>query len=71
MACSAWEEPGNHLLPDVVEEATGQVAATAIFGPEPELLVAASDGRRWRFPVPEFYSPAVACDGETTNDGAA
>lgn len=55
MACSAWEEPGNHLLSYVVEEATGQVAATAVFGPKLELLVTASDGRRWRFPVPEFY----------------
>jgi hypothetical protein len=71
MACSARGEPGNHLLPDVVEEATGQVAAPAIFGPELELLVTASDGRRWRFPVPEFDSSAVARDGETTNDGAA
>jgi hypothetical protein len=55
MACSAWEEPGNHLLSKPVEEATGQVAATAVFGPRLDLLVTASDGRRWQLPVPEFY----------------
>lgn len=62
MACSSWEEPGNAWLSYVVEEATGQVVATAIFGPEGELLVTLADGRRFRFPVPEFYR---TCGGET------
>lgn len=64
MACSSWEEPGNHWLSYVVD-AAGQVVATAIFGPEMELLVTVSDGRRLRFPVPEFYREA-----ETDTGGA-
>ena len=54
MACSSWEEPGNHWLSYVVD-AGGQVVATAIFGPEDVLLVTISDGRRLRFPMPELY----------------
>ncbi len=60
MACSSWEEAGNHCLSYVVEEATGLIAATAVFRPELELLVTASDGRRWRFPLPEFYRACQA-----------
>ena len=37
------------------DEATGDVVVVALFGPGMELLVAASDGRQLRFPVPEFY----------------
>src|SRR5207249_2513684 len=55
MACHSWEDPANVWLSYVVEEATGLVAATAVFGPDGALLVACSDGRRFRFPVPEFY----------------
>jgi hypothetical protein len=52
--CGFWEEPGKHWLSYVVD-ADGLVVATAVFGPELELLVTVSDGRRRRFPVPEFY----------------
>jgi hypothetical protein len=55
MACSSWEEPDNGWLSYVVDESTGLVAATAIFGPQLELLVSTSDGRQFRFPVPELY----------------
>lgn len=58
MACSSWEEPGNRSLSFVVDE-TGQVAATAIFGPDESLLVTLSDGRRFRFPEPELYRMAA------------
>jgi hypothetical protein len=60
MACSCWREPGNHCLSYIVEDATGLVAATAVFGRELDLLVTASDRRRWRFPVPEFYREPLA-----------
>ncbi len=62
MACSSWEEPGNQWLSFVVEEASGEVVATAMFGPEEALLVTISDGRRFRFPVPEFYRDARASE---------
>lgn len=63
MACSSWEEPGNDWLSYIVDDATGQVVATAIFGPEMELLVTLADGRRMRFPEPEFYRTAVEKGG--------
>ena len=59
MACWSWEEPGNGRLSFVVEEATGLVVATAIYGPDGELLLTLSDGRRLRFPVPERYRAAT------------
>jgi hypothetical protein len=59
MACSSWEEPGNHLLSFVVDD-KGQVVATAAFGPDLELLVTVGDGRRFCFPVPEFYREPLA-----------
>ena len=62
MACSSWEEPGNHWLSYVAEDATGLVVATAIFGPENALLVTVSDGRRLTFPLPEFYR-GCGCEG--------
>lgn len=58
MACSSWEEPGNGWLSFVIDDETGMVVATAIFGPEETLLVTLSDGRRFCFPVPEFYRDA-------------
>jgi hypothetical protein len=54
MACWSWEEPTNGWLSYVVD-AAGLVVATAIYGPDGALLVTLSDGRRFRFPVPEFY----------------
>ena len=48
MPYTAWEEPGNHLLSYVVESATGLVAATAVFGPELDLLVTACAGGNMR-----------------------
>ena len=58
MACSSWEEPGNTWLSYVVDDGAGLVVATGIFGPDGELLVTLSDGRRFCFPVPEFYRVA-------------
>jgi hypothetical protein len=55
MACSSWEAPDNDWLSFVVDETSGLVVATAIFGPEGELLVTLTDGRRFCFPVPELY----------------
>jgi hypothetical protein len=46
---------GNQWLSYVVDDVTGEIAATAIFGPGLVLLVTVSDGRRLCFPVPEFY----------------
>ncbi|WP_337173578.1 hypothetical protein [Paludisphaera sp.] len=60
MACTSWEDPGNHCLSYVVDDA-GQVVATALFGPEESLLVTISDGRRLRLPMPEFYRPETPC----------
>src|SRR5262249_3255968 len=61
MACSSWEEPGNHWLSYVVDD-SGLVVATAIFGPDDALLVTVGDGRRFCFPVPEFYrEPEPGC----------
>ena len=60
MACTCWEEPGNQWLSYVVDDATGEIAATAIFGPGLVLLVTVSDGRRLCFPVPEFYREPLA-----------
>lgn len=69
MACSSWEEPGNHWLSYVVDDATGEVAATGIFGPGGELLVTLGDGRRFTFPVPEFYrADAMAVTGILCDD---
>jgi hypothetical protein len=61
MACSSWEEPGNAWLSYVVDE-SGQVVATAIFGPDDSLLVTISDGRQLRLPMPEFYREPHACE---------
>jgi hypothetical protein len=58
MACTCWEEPGNRWLSYVVDDATGEIAATAIFGPGLVLLVTVRDGRRLCFPVPESYREA-------------
>ena len=58
--CAFWEEPGNQWLSYVVDDATGEIAATAIFGPGLVLLVTVSDGRRLCFPVPEFYREPLA-----------
>ena len=60
MACTCWEEPGNQWLSYVVDDATSEIVATAIFGPGLVLLVTVSDGRRLCFPVPEFYREATA-----------
>ncbi|AMV40261.1 hypothetical protein [Planctomyces sp. SH-PL62] len=64
MACTSWEEPGNHWLSYVVDDA-GQVVATALFGPEESLLVTISDGRQLCLPMPEFYRTESPC----THDG--
>ena len=53
MALLAWEEPSNQWLDYVVSEATGEVAATGMFGPGLELLVMTADGRRLGFEMPE------------------
>ncbi len=58
MALLAWEDPGNHWLDYVVSEATGDVAATGLFGPGLELVVTAADGRRLVFEMPESYGEA-------------
>ena len=55
MAVLAWEDPGNHWLDYVVNEATGEVAATGLFGPGLELLITIADGRRMGFEMPEGY----------------
>lgn len=55
MTSSSWEEPGNAWASYVTDDSTGDVVVVALFGPGMELLVAASDGRQLRFPVPEFY----------------
>jgi hypothetical protein len=55
MADSSWEEPGNGWASYVTDDTAGEVVAVAIFGPGLELLVAVSDGRQLRYPVPEFY----------------
>jgi hypothetical protein len=39
----------------VTDDSTGEAVAMALFGPGTELLVAVSDGRLLRFPVPERY----------------
>ena len=49
----------NQWLSYVVDDATGEIAATAIFGPGLVLLVTVSDERRLCFPVPEFYREAA------------
>ncbi len=49
----SWEDPSNASLSFVVCD--GQVVATGLFGPEKELLVVLSDGRRFRFEEPEKY----------------
>ena len=55
MAASSWEEPDQGWASYVTDQATGDVAAVALFGPGLELLVAVADGRQLRFPVPDFY----------------
>jgi hypothetical protein len=54
MSGSSWEEPGNRWLSYVTDSA-GQVVATAIFGPDLQLLVTLADGRQLCFPQPKFY----------------
>src|SRR4051812_14520486 len=61
IACWSWEEPSNGWLSFVVDDASGLVVATAIFGPEGVLLVTLSDGRRFRFPMPELYREYTPC----------
>jgi hypothetical protein len=55
MASSSWEEPDNRWASYVTDDSTGEAVAVALFGPELQLLVAVSDGRQLRFPVPERY----------------
>ena len=55
MANSSWEEPDNRWASYVTDDSTGEAVAVALFGPGTELLVAVSDGRLLRFPVPESY----------------
>jgi hypothetical protein len=55
MAESSWEEPDNKWVSYVTDDGTGDAVAVAMFGPGTELLVAVSDGRQLRFPVPEHY----------------
>lgn len=43
--------PGSPILADL----DGQVVATALFGPEHELLVTCADGRQLTFQMPESY----------------
>lgn len=59
MASSVWETPSNEWVNYVTGEATGEVVATAIFGPGLELLVTFADGRRMNVPMPERYRQEV------------
>ncbi len=55
IAKTAWEEPSNTWSNLLVDDSSGDVVATTIFGPQKELLVTLSDGRHLEYPVPRFY----------------
>jgi hypothetical protein len=55
MATSSWEDPCNAWTSYVTDDSTGEAVAVALFGPDLELLVAVSDGRQLRFPMPDRY----------------
>ena len=54
MAKDSWEDTSRKLV-DWITDENGEVVAVSIYGPELELLVTCSDGRRLLFPVPERY----------------
>lgn len=58
MAASSWEDDTNEWVSFVVDEDTGHVVATGLFGPDRSLLVTVADGRVYTVPVPEFYRNA-------------
>jgi hypothetical protein len=53
MSTTAWEDDSNKLVDWITDEE--KVVAVAIFGPDKELLVTCSDGRRITFEMPERY----------------
>lgn len=55
LAATSWEEPSNSWLSYVTDDSTGEVVATALFGPGLVLLVTLADGRRLTFEMPESY----------------
>jgi hypothetical protein len=56
MAASAWEEPSNTWMNFVVNDETGEVVASSLFGPGLDLLITCADGRRLRVEIPAQYS---------------
>jgi hypothetical protein len=68
MALSSWEEPDNRWVSYVTDDSSREAVAVVIFGPGTEFLVAVSDGRLLRFPVPPRYrDDAIGGDSPDSN----